>query len=120
MLILLHWWNNKKNNNKKIGFKNPLPPPPVKKILNLDRRKKNLNKNYWKFDFSIGSVLVIFSFFWTDNDLACAPPPLGGMSPFFQSHNYSRTFAHNSKTTNSIFVKFWEIAIDNMTVTNLK
>ena len=45
---------------------------------------------------------------------------LCGMSPFFQRHNYSHTFAHNSKTTRSIFVKFWEIATNNMTVTNLK
>ena len=57
--------------------------------------------------FSMGIVLLIFSFFWTINDLVRVPPPLWGMPPFFQSHNYSHTFAHNSKTTRSIFVKFW-------------
>ena len=41
---------------------------------------------------SIGTVLVIFSFI----------------------------FAHNSKTIRSIFVKLWEIATNNMTVTNLQ
>ena len=45
-------------------FQNPLPSPPQgKKILNIHRRKKNLNKSYWEFDFNIGTVLVIFSFF---------------------------------------------------------
>ena len=29
----------------------------------------------------MGTVLVIFLFFWTDNDLVCVPTPLSGMSP---------------------------------------
>ena len=74
VLILLHWWNNKKkiknDSAKKIHFR---PLSPVKKILNIPRRKKNQNKSYWKFNFSMGTVLVLFSFFWTDN--APCPPP---------------------------------------------
>ena len=40
------------------------PPtwPPICKNLNIYHRKKHLNKNYVEFDFSIGTVLVIFSF----------------------------------------------------------
>ena len=71
--------------------------------------KKYLNKNDWKFDFGMGTVLVIFSFFWTDNDLVCALPPLTGMSPILWCHNYSHTFSHNSKTTRSISVKLREM-----------
>ena len=33
------------------------------------------NKSYWKFDFSLGTVIVIFSFLWTDN-APCLPPLL--------------------------------------------
>ena len=73
-----------------------------------------------QFYFSMGTVLAIFSFFWTDNDLVCAPPPLTIMSPFLRCHNYSRTFAHNSKTIRSISVKLREIATNNMTLTNLQ
>ena len=58
-------------------------------------------------------------FFWTDNDLVCAPPPPSGMFPFFRRYNYAHTFAHNSKTTRSIFVKLWKIVTNNMKVTNL-
>ena len=90
--------------------------PPICKTFNIHRRKKN--ENYVEFYFSMGIVLVIFSFFWMVNDLVCVPPPLCGMSPFFQCHNYSHTSTHNSKTTRSIFVKFLEIAKNNMTVTN--
>ena len=74
VLILLHWWNNKKF-KKWFGQKNPLLALTlqVKKILNIHHRKKNLNKSYWEFDFSMGTVLVIFSFLWTDN-APCLPP----------------------------------------------
>ena len=48
------------------------------------------------------------------------PLPYVECPPFFQCHNYSHIFTHNSKTTRSIFVKFWEIAKNNMTVMNLK
>ena len=48
------------------------PPPKVKKILNIQRRKKNQNKSDWKFDFSMDTVLVIFLFLWTDN-APCLP-----------------------------------------------
>ena len=71
---------NKNGSAKKIQTQ--ATPSPVKKILNIHRRKKNLNKSYWKFDFSIGTVLVIFSFLWTDN-APCVPlaspltPPIG-------------------------------------------
>ena len=93
---------------------------PICKTFNIHRRKKRFKRKLCEFYFSMGIVLVIFSFFWTVNDLVCVPPPLCGTSHFFQSHNYSHTFAHNSKTTCLIFVKFWEIATNNMTVTNLK
>ena len=109
-----------------------LPPlsPPMCKTFNIHRRKKKLNENYVEFYFSLGIVLVIFSFFWMVNDLVCVPPPLCRMSHVFSKHPlcgmfpffffYSHTFVHNSKTTRSILVKFWEIAKNNMTVTNLK
>ena len=66
VLILLHWWNSKikkiKNDlAKKIHCGSYTPGPPIKKILNIHPRKKNLNKSYWKFYFSMGTVLVIFS-----------------------------------------------------------
>ena len=104
-------------------FKRPLPAPLVApqfiKLLISIVEKKNY-ENYLEFDYSIGTVLVIFSFFWTDNDLVCAPPPPSGMSPFFQRQNYAHTFVHNSKTIRSIFVEVWEIVTNNMTVSNLK
>ena len=59
----------------------PCPPlecptgPLIFQIFHIHRRKKYVNENYVEFDFSICTVLVIFSFFWTDNDLVCAPPP---------------------------------------------
>ena len=97
----------------------PVPPLSVKLLISIIE-KKDLNENYAEFYFSMGIVLVIFSFFSTVNDLVFAPPPPSGMPPFLRRHNYSHTFAHNSKTTRSIFVKFWEIAKNNMMVTNLK
>ena len=36
-------------------------------------RKKKWNQNYVELDFSMGTVLVIFSFFWMD-DAPCPPP----------------------------------------------
>ena len=115
--VLFLWFSN---------FSEKMPPacppgsPQFVKLLISIVEKKDLNENYVEFYFSVGIVLVIFSFFWTVNDLVCVPPPLCGMSPFFQCPNYSHTFAHNSKTIRSIFVKFWEIATNNMTVNNSK
>ena len=80
-------------------------PPIICKTFNIHRRKKKL----YRIWFCIGTVLVIFSFFWTDNDLVCAPLPREWhvlyTSPFLRRHNYSHTFAHNSKTIHLIFVK---------------
>ena len=39
------------------------PPPCICKNFNVHQRKKNENKNYVEFDFNIGNVFVIFSFF---------------------------------------------------------
>ena len=90
----------------------PDPQPPV---------CKNLNESYVVFYFSMGAVLVILSFFWTDNDLVCAPPPPSGMSPFFQNDTYAHTFANNSKSTRTISQdkNLLEI-VTNMTIMNLK
>ena len=92
------------------------PAPPICKTFNIHHRKKK----YVEFDSSMDTALAIFLFLWADNDLVCVPPLLSGMSPFLQCYNYSHTFAHNSKTTSSIFEKLWEIATSIMTVTNLQ
>ena len=92
----------------------PCHPQFVKLLISIVE-KKDLSKNYVEFYFSMGIVHVIFSFFWMVNDLVCVPLPYVECNPFFQCHNYSHTFTHNSKTTRSIFVKFWEIATNNMT-----
>ena len=34
-----------------------------------------LNENHVEFYFSVGTVLMNFSFFRTDHDLVCLPPP---------------------------------------------
>ena len=78
VLILLHWRNN--NNKKKWCSAKKIPLPPVKKILNIHHRKKNLNKSYWKFDFSMGTVFVIFSFHfyeWITPPACSLTPPIG-------------------------------------------
>ena len=62
----------------------PCPPQFVKLLISIVE-KKDLNENYIEFYFSMGIVLVIFSFFWTVNDLVCVPPPLCGMSHFFST-----------------------------------
>ena len=46
--------------------------PSYWKIFNIHHKK---NDNYVEFDFKIGTVLMIFSFFWTDN-ATCLPPSL--------------------------------------------
>ena len=72
-----------------------------------------------EFYFSMGTVLVIFSFFWTDNDLVCAPPPSvppGAVSPY---QYYTHTLAHISKTTRTIILKLWEVVPNIVRVTNL-
>ena len=88
----------------------PLGPPPQFATL----LKKTFKWKWCKLLFYYGTVVILL-FFWTDNDLVCAPHPLGRMSAFFRCHNYSHTFVHNSKTTRSIFVKFGEIATNNRT-----
>ena len=42
------------------------PPPPFVKIL-ISIIEKKINENYVEFYFSMGTVLVIFSFFSMDN-----------------------------------------------------
>ena len=64
----------------------------------------------------MGAVLVIFSFFQTDNDLVCAPPP---PIVVFSHHNYAHTLAHISKTTRTIFLKLWKVVPDNIWVTKV-
>ena len=41
----------------------PLQATPICDSFNIHRRKKKLNENYVEFDFRMGTVLVIFSFF---------------------------------------------------------
>ena len=57
----------------------PLPSLYVKFLISIIEKK--LNENYVEFDFSMGTVLVIFSFFWMDN----APCPHIG-PPQFVKH----------------------------------
>ena len=152
MFLLLHWWNNIEI-CQKINSTRPQPAPlqphPFVKFFNTDRRKKKyenyvtfdfsmgivlviflffwtdnapcpplscpsgfpicknfniyhrkkIHENYIEFDFSMGTILVIFSFFWTDNDLICAPPPYSCIPPpqlwtYFSAYlkNYSLDF----------------------------
>ena len=44
----------------------PPPPPLFVKILISIIEEKKWNKNYVEFDFRMGTVLLIFSFFWND------------------------------------------------------
>ena len=72
MFLSLHWWNNIVICNKKIKKPWPSPlAPPFRKCL-ISFVEKKLNENYVEYDFRIGTVLLIFSFFWTDN--ASCPP----------------------------------------------
>ena len=41
----------------------PLAPPPICENFNIHHRGKKLNENYVEFNFSMGTILVIFSFF---------------------------------------------------------
>ena len=50
------------------------PPEFVKNLISFIE-KNNLNENYVEFDFIMGTVLMIFSFFQTDNDIVCSPLP---------------------------------------------
>ena len=73
----------------------PSPPPhTICKTFNFNRRKKKCNENYVKFYFSMSTVLVIFSFFWKDNDLVCAPPP-GVVSPHHNMCTYFGAYLKN-------------------------
>ena len=52
---------------KKSTHSRPAPlPPPICKKFNIHHRKK-INENYVEFDFRMGTILVICSFFRTDN-----------------------------------------------------
>ena len=107
MFLLLYRWNNIVTCQKKI------PPAPGTPTV------CEKNENYVEFDFRMGTVLVIFSFFWMDNDLVCAPPPPEWYPPLWRHHNYAHTLAHSSKTTGTIFMKLWDIVPNNIRVTNL-
>ena len=50
------------------------PNPPFRKNLISILEKNNFNENYVKFDFRMGTVLVIFSFFWMDHIILSIPP----------------------------------------------
>ena len=77
------------------------PPQFVKLFISIVE-KKYLNDHYVEFDFSMGTVLVIFSFIWTDNDLVCAPPPRVACPPFFNA-----TITHKlSRITQKLFARF--------------
>ena len=52
--------------------KNISPPPTAPhdcKKINIHHRKNNLQGNYEEFNFRMGTVLVIPSFLWMDNDI---------------------------------------------------
>ena len=51
----------------------PQPPLHISTFFNIYHWKKSLNENYVEYDFIMGTVIWIFSFFWTDNDRVCAP-----------------------------------------------
>ena len=64
----IKWKYVKKQN---FPYLRPAPLSPSL-IFNIHPRKKN--ENYVEFDFSMGTVLMIFSFFWMDNT-PCLPLP---------------------------------------------
>ena len=69
----------------------PLPHPLSVKIVIPIIKKKN--GNYVELDFSFGTVLVIFSFFWMDN--APCPPPLSPpICKTFNIHRRKKRFRH--------------------------
>ena len=83
--------------NKKIP---PIPgllpcPSPICNFFNIHRRKINVNENYVPRPLS-------------------GPP--GAVSPY---NNYALTLAHISKTTCTIFLKFWDVVPNKIKVTNL-
>ena len=53
----------------------PIPPTQFEKLL-ISIIEIFLNEYFVEFYFSVSTVLVFFSFFRTDNVLACAAPPL--------------------------------------------
>ena len=120
MFLLLHWWNNivicKKN--LPIPCHPPYPLSPFIKIL-ISIIEKKINENCVDFDFKMSAVLVIFSFFWTDNNLVYVPPPPEWYLPLSRHHNYAHTLAHISKITGKIFMKLWDIVPNNIRVINL-
>ena len=78
MFLILHWRNNtvicKKKKNQHTTGTLPLPLSFGKIWISIIE-KKNWNENCGEFDFRMGTVLGIFSFFWTDNVLVYVPPP---------------------------------------------
>ena len=67
----------------------PCPPPFVKILISIIEKK--VNENFVEFGFRMGTVLVIFSFFWVDNDLVYAPSPPEWYPPLWRHHNYAHT-----------------------------
>ena len=70
------------------------------------------------------TVLVIFAFFWTDNDLLCAPQPpkwywLIGINHTLATPQLRHTLAHSEKTASTIFMKLRDSVWNNIRVTNL-
>ena len=102
MFILLHWWNNRVMCKKKI---HPSLAPPICKNFNI-QHKIFFNENYVEFYFSMGTVLVIFSFFWMNNTrcppLACPPGP-----PICKNFNIYRVRQHNFLFLNSRHSVSW-------------
>ena len=63
MFLLLHRSNKIVICQKKLNLLTACLPPPICKNFNIHLRKENINENYVKFDFRMGAVLLIFSFF---------------------------------------------------------
>ena len=77
----------------------PLPSTQFVKLL-ISIIEKKLDENYVEFYFSISTVLVIFSFFRTGNDLVRAPPPPIVVLP----HN---NYAHTWRTSQKLLTRFF-------------
>ena len=106
MFLSLHWWNNLVMCPKRIHPLQACPPPlPFVKIL-ISIKKKKMNENYVEFDFRMGTVLVIFSFFWID-DAPLAPSYVKFLVSIFKKNENHVEFDFRIGTVLVIFSFFW-------------
>ena len=84
-----------------------LPGSPICKNFNIHHRKNKLNENYVEFYFRMGTILVIFWFFWMDN---ITPTPTSPLANFFISILEKKNdieFYFRMGTVLVIFSFFW-------------